>query len=91
MKISNVLKLAKTRLNRTKYICFAIHNCRISEEDKRRAINHIDSLLGQYSSVFFWLHGEANIKTEFLTEKNMLEYRHRWLDHMISELQKEGQ
>ena len=90
MKISEVLKLAKTTPFYYTFICDRIRYLNISQENKYKSRKYIHSLIGDYFSVKEWLEDEAKIPSEQLTEENMKIYRQRWIDHMIKELEKDG-
>ena len=89
MKISEVLRKAKPFLEKSEYVCYAIQDCGISEKDIDKAKRYIRDLLAPFNAVDTWLYYK-DIPNEYLTDKNMLDYRKRWIDHMIQELEKEG-
>ena len=89
MKISEILRKAKPFLEKSEYVCFAIEDCNISEKDKEKAKKYIADLIAPFNAVDTWLY-HKDIPNEYLTSDNMLEYRKRWIDHMIKELEKEG-
>ena len=89
MKISKVLRLAKPFLEKSEYVCWAIEDCDISKEDEEKAKKYIADLIAPFNAVDTWLY-HKDIPNEYLTSDNMLEYRKRWIDHMIKELEKEG-
>ena len=89
MKISEVLKKAKPFLKQKGYVCFAIEYCNISEKDEEKAKKYIADLIAPFNAVDTWLY-HKDIPNEYLTSDNMLEYRERWIDHMVAELEKEG-
>ena len=62
-----------------------LHPC----EDKEKAKKYIADLIAPFNAVDTWLY-QKDIPDEYLTSDNMLEYRKRWIDHMIKELEKEG-
>lgn len=90
MKISDVLKRTKAHMRTNRFICNAINDCDIFAEDKIKAQKYIINLLGHHVIVEAWLQKQVMIKVEDMTRINMQEYRLRWIDHMISELEKEG-
>lgn len=89
MKISEILRKAKPFLEKSEYVCFAIDDCGISEKDKEKAKKYIADLIAPFGEVNTWLY-HKDISGKDLTFDNMLDYRKRWIDHMISELEKEG-
>jgi hypothetical protein len=90
MKMSEVLTLAKEKLDCALWVCVAIDYCDAPAEDKRRTQKYIDKLIHPAGTVTCWLECVAKISVEQLTSRNLKTYRERWLDHMISELEKEG-
>ena len=89
MKISKVLRLAKPFLEKSEYVCWAIEDCDISKEDEEKAKKYIADLIAPFDEVDTWLY-HKDISKKDLTFDNMLDYRKRWIDHMIQELEKEG-
>jgi hypothetical protein len=60
------------------------------EEDKDRTREYIDKLIHPYGSVMRWLEGEWCINTRVATYRQKISYRKRWVNNMISILEKEG-
>ena len=90
MKISEVLTLAKKKLDCAMWVCVAVDFCDAPKKDKERTKRYIDKLIHPAGTVTCWLDCVAKIPNEQLTSRNLKTYRARWLDHMISELEKEG-
>jgi hypothetical protein len=91
MKMSEVLRKAKPKLYKERFLCHAICATNADGFDKRKTADYVQSLLGNNFTVDDWLHYEKGISDELLTDKNMLAYRKRWVDHLIAELEKEGE
>lgn len=89
MKISEVLRKAKPHLRRKRFVCLAIHAVEVDYFYRRKAKRYIAKLIKPHNAVNFWLISRG-ISEEDLTLENNLLYRERWIDHMISELEKEG-
>ena len=90
MKISDVLKRAKAHMRTNRFVCNAINDCDIFVEDKIKTQEYIRDLLEHRLSVEVWLQERAMIKAEDMNLINMRDYRLRWIDHMIAQLEKEG-
>ena len=93
MKMSEVLKLAKPKLYNERFLCHAIYATSANGVDKRMTrmtAHYVESLLGKHFTVDDWLYYEKGISEKLLTNKNMLAYRKRWVDHIIAKLEKEG-
>lgn len=99
MKHSEILREAKNVLwdGRSSYrvgvtiqhICYAI----TLTSDSRKALKlrrEIRRVLGGCHSLYQWLGKHAGVPEELLTERNMQEYRHRWLDELIRIYEKAG-
>ena len=89
MKISEVLRKAKPFLKKSEYVCWAINCCDIPKRDKHEAKKYIRDLLAPFNAVDTWLYYK-DIDVKHLTHRNLDNYRERWIDHMIQELEKEG-
>jgi len=90
MKISEVLTLAKKKLDCAMWVCVAVDFCDAPKKDIIRTQRYIDKLIHPYGTVSTWLCNVAKIPNKQLTSRNLKTYRARWLDHMIAELEKEG-
>ena len=60
----------------------------LSRSAAQAAINHINDLMGLQCYVSYWLETVANVPPHQLTPHNLRQYRTRWLDHIIEELEK---
>lgn len=89
MKISEVLREAKPYLKKERFVCWAIKCCDAPYGDKERARQYIAKLIYPHNAVNYWL-ASKGISEKALTLKNNLLYRERWIDHMISELERKG-
>ena len=90
MKISEVLRKAKPELKKTKYVCYAIEDCLATTQAKNKAKKYVAKLIQPWGSVSSWLIRQAKINALDINEDTLQEYRERWIDHMIQELEKEG-
>jgi hypothetical protein len=90
MKMSQVLTLAKEKLDCAIWICVAIDYCDVPKKDKERTKRYIDKLIHPYGTISTWLPSVAKIPSNQLTSHNLIIYRQRWIDHMIAELERKG-
>jgi phenolic acid decarboxylase len=88
MKISTVLHRARPHLQSKGFVCWAIDHADAPKASKERAKQYIRNLICPYATVTEWLN-KKGISGEkiFMHSK---EYRLRWIDHMVAELEKEG-
>lgn len=84
-----ILVEAKKRLDREKYLCYAIlsvsYNYDKDDETIEDLCNIISNSLGRWNFAESWLHNDVGIPVSQLTAKNMLAYRHRWIDSLTEE------
>jgi hypothetical protein len=88
MKISEVLRSARKRYVNENYtfVCVAVDDCLAPINAKNKTKRYIAELIHPYNSVVTWLRKEKGIDAYDLAKQ----YRVRWIDHMINELEKEG-
>jgi len=90
MKISQVLKLAKEKLPTERFVCIAIRESGAGLISKEYATQYVRNLLEGCFTVEQWLQDKAGIDANSMTYEGMNDYRLRWVDHMINELEKES-
>jgi len=88
MKISEVLKIAKEHLVSERFLCNAINSCDVPQKNKDQARRYVISLLLPWGSAEQWLHNVGKISPDDSHRHHMREYRRRWIDHMIAELER---
>jgi len=93
MKISKVLHKAKPFMLYNEFVCHAILDLErariVPDKDADKTIKYIEARIAPYHTVAEWLKN-SGVPWRQLTNKNLEEYRKRWIDHMINELEKEG-
>lgn len=89
MKISQVLREAKPLLKHYEFVCSAINYCDASYNDRVRARRYVEKSICPWGTVSIWLLSQG-IAEKHLTDINLYNYRHRWINHMIVELEKDG-
>lgn len=87
--------------NKSQYICIAAEIAKDEGEleDDRQIKTFIESHLNRYSSVWQWLAQEGHLpdaanmsNQEYIFWRDQVQkYRHRWIAHLIKELEKKGQ
>ncbi len=99
MKKSKILREAKKILAKDLYqldkggrqfLCHAIEwvsDCKNTEA----LLADIDELLGENSTVALWLVNIAKIDPRLINVENMMTYRHRWIDHLITRYEAKGE
>jgi len=95
MKMSEVLRSAKKKYIKVGHIfvCNAVEDCLAPSNAKEKTKRYIESLIHPHKSVIVWLRKEKNIDAYGGDAKGAelaTQYRKRWIDHMINELEKEG-
>jgi hypothetical protein len=107
MKTSEVFKKVKENLakdfeethRKEKFICIAIltaaaHTKRITEEDKSRCTDIVESRLEGAYTMGGWLNDRGCVPENFLNDHNILDriqaHRHAWVDMLIAEFESKG-
>lgn len=94
MKASQALKRAKKQLREHRYICLALlcaYKSNAGLAASYRAIDHIDKMLGDTTTVEGWLKKYGYIE-QVLNKRDpvIYEYRLRWIDHLIEHFESLG-
>ena len=84
-RIINVLKKARPRLafNCNGYVCSAVEDTDCNYKDKLLTTTYVEEQIYPYFTVARWLVENHDI---WLKDKQVIEYRKQWIDHMIKEL-----
>ena len=76
-----------------RFVCNAVEDCLATSNAKNKTKQYIESLIYPHKSVIVWLRKEKNIDA-FADGVNGFklsqEYRIRWIDHMVAELERQG-
>jgi hypothetical protein len=99
MKHSEIIRKAKNRLSKTRssgygsWVCFALLEVSNTYKDLKRA-EDIQELIRQriqgYGTVKEWLFEKHKIPVFNFSDKQIQEYRLRWMDSLISEYERVG-
>ena len=100
MKTSKVFKAAKKRLwdgeghwlksGKNRFVCHAIwEDPDVRAEDKRKAMNIVENLLGPHETLEDWLFAKHQIRA-YQDKHQAQETRQAWLNHLINHYESIG-